>query len=808
MEIRRCLKCMHNLEPGEHICPSCGQEYGYAEAAYFALKPGTILNGTYLVGEMLGQGGFGITYIGFNLQAEQKVAIKEYFPMGTGMVSRENGAAVVWYRSGIEEGFDSFLQEARKMAKLDSIPGVVGVKSVFLQNETAYIVMDFVEGKTLLSKLQREGPMDFATCVSMLTPIIQSLAEVHKHGIVHRDISPDNIMVQPDGRMILLDLGAAQESGTQGVRDDVQSSQLVAKHGFSPFEQYRQKATIGPQADVYSMAATIYYSCTGILPPSAIDRVAEDTLVCRPNLTDRQFDAVATCMAVMPQDRPKDMEAMLRILTKAMDQKKTRKQKPRKPKAKTPSKRKRIKLLPIAAAAAACVVFAAVLFLKGVPAETPTEPVELQATESSVSQEHSEEELLYQEAGAWEAESQMGRAAIAFGKLGDYKDARARSLAIWEAITPREPLLVHNCWEPIIPKGPWVIDNGSELFAIRNDSTAAARENFPAKDAVAQWTDLVTVYTAGGNTIGLKSDGTVVHNRTDVIIGDSAAVYDVSGWTDIVDLSGESCRATMKISPNSTAFYNYDDYVVGLKSDGTVLAVGNNDEGQCDVSGWTDIVAIATDQYAKENITAVYDVKRNLSNHYTVGLKYDGTVVISGAYPKNWNLTGWTDIVKIRTGGEHIAGLRRDGTVVSTLGDTSGWKDITDIDAGPYHVIGLRADGTVAATGNNSMFRHLTVDTWTDMIAISSSSKHTVGLNADGRVFAVGYNNDGRCTVSGWTDIVAIEATEFCTIGLKADGTIVCVGESAQEYHMSPYFTDIKMPTKCLPVRNGRETLA
>ena len=199
---------MHALAAGETFCSECGRPYGSVETEPFALKPGTILDGKYLVGEMLGQGGFGITYIGFDLLLEQKVAIKEYYPMSTGMVSRENSTTVVWssavmQKSGMEKGFDSFLKEARKMAKLGGIPGVVGVKSVFIQNETAYIVMDFIEGETLLKKLQRGGPMDYGTCISLMTPIMQALAEVHKHGIIHRDISPDNIMVQSDGKLMI-----------------------------------------------------------------------------------------------------------------------------------------------------------------------------------------------------------------------------------------------------------------------------------------------------------------------------------------------------------------------------------------------------------------------------------------------------------------------------------------------------------------------------------------------------------------------------------------------------------------------------
>ena len=320
MEIRRCMKCMHALAAGETVCPECGRPYGSVKAESFALKPGTILDGKYLVGEMLGQGGFGITYIGFDLLLEQKIAIKEYFPMSTGMVSREGRSTVVWsdavmQKSGVEKGFDSFLKEARKMAKLRSIPSVVGVNSVFIQNETAYIVMDFIEGETLLKKLQREGPTDYGTCVSLMTPIMQALSEVHKHGIIHRDISPDNIMVQSDGKLILLDLGAAKDLDIQGKDGNVQSSQMVAKHGFSPVEQYGQAGKIGPWTDVYAMAATIYYCCTGVLPPSATDRMIEDTLTCRPRLTKEQFDVLAFCMNVLPQNRPQNMDALLQIVT-------------------------------------------------------------------------------------------------------------------------------------------------------------------------------------------------------------------------------------------------------------------------------------------------------------------------------------------------------------------------------------------------------------------------------------------------------------------------------------------------------------
>lgn len=325
MKIRKCLKCMADFEENPQVCPVCGRAYGQWQAEDYALKPGSILEGKYLVGEMLGRGGFGITYLGYDLFLEQKVAIKEYFPMNTGLVTRDNRSTVVWCTSmmekaGMEKSFDTFLKEARKMAKLGGIPGVVGVKSVFVENDTAYIVMDFVEGETLQNKLEREGPMDFETCVALLRPVMRALGQDHAHGIIHRDISPDNLMLQPDGKLILLDLGAAKELSPKYGTSEI-SSMLVAKHGFSPIEQYGRSGDIGPWTDVYAMAATIYYCCTGSLPPTAVDRSMGDTLTCRPNLTEKQFCALLPALAIQPGARLRDMAQLSKVLEHACSRK-------------------------------------------------------------------------------------------------------------------------------------------------------------------------------------------------------------------------------------------------------------------------------------------------------------------------------------------------------------------------------------------------------------------------------------------------------------------------------------------------------
>jgi len=210
-------------------------------------------------------------------------------------------------------------------------------------------------------------------------------------------------------------------------------------------------------------------------------------------------------------------------------------------------------------------------------------------------------------------------------------------------------------------------------------------------------------------------------------------------------------------------------HTVGLKSDGTVVAVGDNDIGQCDVGGWTDITHVAA------------------SGSHTVGVKSDGTVVAVG-----WNedgqcdVGGWTDIIQVAASGwawGHTVGLKADGTVV-TVGDNEygqcyvgGWMDIVQVVTGRYHTVGVKSDGTVVAVGSNSYGR-CDVGNWTDIIRVAAGNGHTVGLKADGTVVAVGDNQREQCDVGGWTDTVQVAASGEHTVGLKSDGAVVAVGSN------------------------------
>ena len=312
MELNKCFGCMEEIQG--YPCPHCGFDPRSVKGIEYALPMGTILAGKYLVGRVLGQGGFGITYVGWDIALERKVAIKEYYP--SGQVSRNPGSrGLTWYTSvqsqqAKQNGTQMFLKEARKMSKVDDIPNVVRVRDLFQENETAYIVMDFVEGETLKARLEKTGPLPWEQAKGIFLPAIQAMEQVHKAGLVHRDISPDNLMLTPDGKVKILDLGAAKDLSV----NNGASSMQVAKGGFSPFEQYTQRGSSGPWTDVYAMAATVYYTLTGKLPPVATDRVVEDTISWEEPglkaLSAQALEALQKAMVISAKNRMQSMEEL------------------------------------------------------------------------------------------------------------------------------------------------------------------------------------------------------------------------------------------------------------------------------------------------------------------------------------------------------------------------------------------------------------------------------------------------------------------------------------------------------------------
>lgn len=270
---------MNKIDQAGDFCPICGKKLSITVPVEHLL-PGTVLRDKYVVGYALGQGGFGITYIGFDKVLERKIAIKEYFP--TGYVTRINTDHTV--SAGLDgsegesvflKGKESFLKEARTLAKFSGKPGIVEVSDFFESHNTAYIVMEYLEGITLKEYLKEQGGrLSVEDTLKLITPAMEGLSAVHKQGIVHRDISPDNIMILEDKRIKLLDFGAARDLSAVGNS----SLSVMLKPGFAPEEQYRSRGEQGPWTDVYALAATIYKCITGRVPDESTQRMYKDEL--------------------------------------------------------------------------------------------------------------------------------------------------------------------------------------------------------------------------------------------------------------------------------------------------------------------------------------------------------------------------------------------------------------------------------------------------------------------------------------------------------------------------------------------------
>lgn len=296
-----CYGCMR-MKQRSPLCEHCGYNENIDNMPH-QLPLGTILGGRYEVGKALGQGGFGITYIGRDLNSGETLAIKEFYPRA--IVSRDSSKSLYVSCSDSEASFRSnrerFLREARMLKRLDNIPSVVHVYDFFEENDTAYIVMEFVQGVNLKTYVNlRGGRLSPEHTIRLLEPIMDALEAVHRANLVHRDISPDNIMILANGSAKLLDFGAAREVEPGTSMSQLLSTEAILKHGFAPIEQYQRRGNLGPWTDVYAFCGTIYYCLTGKIPRDATERITDDPNMHWeeiPGLTAQQIGALEWGMA-------------------------------------------------------------------------------------------------------------------------------------------------------------------------------------------------------------------------------------------------------------------------------------------------------------------------------------------------------------------------------------------------------------------------------------------------------------------------------------------------------------------------------
>lgn len=268
----RCMNCMKEYEEGPAKCPRCGYVRGTRPREIYHLYPEMELADRYIIGTVVGFGGFGVLYRAWDRKLEHMVAIKEYYPAG--MVTRIPGQKEVILYTGkkhdeYKNGLTRFLDEARNTARFSSNPNIVNVFDFFEENGTAYMVMEFLEGVSLKEYISKAGGrLPWQQAVEIGLRIIDALKDVHGAKILHRDLSPDNVFMCDDGKIKLLDFGAARFTGL----DDEKTRTIVLKMGFAPPEQYRSKSQQGPCTDIYALGATLYRAITGLTPDESVNR--------------------------------------------------------------------------------------------------------------------------------------------------------------------------------------------------------------------------------------------------------------------------------------------------------------------------------------------------------------------------------------------------------------------------------------------------------------------------------------------------------------------------------------------------------
>lgn len=276
MACKLCLNCFH-IKGDYIVCPHCGYIEGAPPKALFHLAPGTILEKRYIIGEVLGYGGFGITYRAYDIVLSIVVAIKEFYPAG--LVSRAEGCTKVSVFSGSKtEEFNDmknrFIEEAQNMALFAEEKDIVNVFAYFEANGTAYIIMEYIEGILLKTYLQTNEKMDEDQACRYLDALLLAVRKIHEKGIVHKDISADNIFLISSDQIKIFDFGAARFQNSESDK----KLAAVVKTGYAPPEQYLSRGTLDYRTDIYAVGAVMYQMLTGEKPLESLERIENDRI--------------------------------------------------------------------------------------------------------------------------------------------------------------------------------------------------------------------------------------------------------------------------------------------------------------------------------------------------------------------------------------------------------------------------------------------------------------------------------------------------------------------------------------------------
>ena len=279
-----------------------------------ALPLHNLLHGRYHIGDVLGNGGFGITYAAWDNQTGRRVAVKEFFPNRdmVRLTDRYTARPVEGQEEYIRHASECFINEANLLMSLQGQEGVVSLYNLFSANGTYYYAMEYLEGMNLAEYLMKNGKMTWSRLSPLLIPVLRALDMLHRSNLIHRDISPDNIFLTGNSQARLIDFGSVR------TYQDTRSFTTFMKHNFAPWEQYQTNGDQGPWTDIYALCVTVYYSLTGVLPPKAPDRKLGDTTqplsaLC-PQLPGSIAAAIHRGMAVNIPDRYADVRQLAQAL--------------------------------------------------------------------------------------------------------------------------------------------------------------------------------------------------------------------------------------------------------------------------------------------------------------------------------------------------------------------------------------------------------------------------------------------------------------------------------------------------------------
>ena len=766
------------------------------------LEVNTVLAGKYLVGPVLGEGGFGITYGGYDLNMETRIAIKEYFPVelvtrdttrrSTGKGGGASGGQVsgsastsgggsdrVVSLSGeksktYQQGLKKYVDEARNVSQFSGIPGIVSVKDFFYENDTAYIVMEYIEGVSLKEYLkQKGGKVSEEEALAVMRPVLEALEKVHAAGIVHRDISPDNIMLTfteeakaedagvgagPAGAngpvsgwnagqsgqagrnaqtasgshsspvsmappiygniaaVRLIDFGAARMTA----KNDQKSLTIILKHGYAPEEQYRSHGEQGPWTDVYALCAVFYRMLTGKVPEPAMDRLFSDGLKRPEELGSKVSPAVSEAimrgLAVKKEDRIRSVRELMDALYAGKKLKK---------------KGKRIQLGKYSISARTAALAAGCVLVLGAGIAAVGIGLWGRNTFSADGKEGQEAAVSDITEASAVGQPGTGTDVVVLPEVADGAAASETIPASGIGQAPEEAetlTLEEKAYEPgeqiVWPKAETMIAGGyKHLVSLLDDGTVlAAGANDSGQCDVQEWESIAAVYAHDSITAGLRTDGTVV------VAGREALNESVSSWRDVTMLA---------LGIN---------HILGLTQDGRVLSAGTNLNGCCETGDWENIVSVWADDSLSIGVTKEGRVKIAGSLYYGMPEEEQNEV--------KERISSWTEIRQVRIDRGNIYGIRQDGTVLCD-GRIDEWnrsqietlEGVVSLAVGDGYFVELRADGTVQEAGYCRPEIEMEIEKWSDVAALAGTETSLACLRRDGTILVTEPDLGGNSTM-------------------------------------------------------------